>query len=360
MPHLFRSYRHNWSHGYNPPERRLKHRNANDESNPLIWQAGRASSAAPTFFKTIKIDGHTYMDGGLDVNNPTWEARNEVHGMHEAECTAQCVTMTTATNWRHEHKECTSDTGGIGVIVSLGTGGRDPLSVFTKGGWLRQVQKLIAYSLDDMTDTTQAHEHTRDRCRGNGTSYFRFNVEDGLHKISMDDASKIDHIRRTVSNFFANRTGNTDIRQFRADLYRCAGELVAKRRSRCAMCHGRRFRRLTRPGPLDALHQQQMDVEHDILNGASRSNLQLHIPPNTHEVSSVQIPVSPHLNGTPRSPHAGHEGGNAGSRNGTLIRIPLELHSSSASPSSPSFERIWPSTRYELPSVDHQMSEIGT
>ena len=41
-----------------------------------IWQAARATSAAPTFFKPISIDSPhppiTYVDGGLRNNNPSW------------------------------------------------------------------------------------------------------------------------------------------------------------------------------------------------------------------------------------------------------------------------------------------------
>ena len=42
--------------------------------NCTIWEAGRATSAAPTFFKRIKIgptgSGVEYVDAGLGCNNP--------------------------------------------------------------------------------------------------------------------------------------------------------------------------------------------------------------------------------------------------------------------------------------------------
>src|SRR5213079_2141007 len=46
-----------------------------------IWQAARATSAAPTYFKPIFIQkpapGGWYVDGGLKRNNPSVTALNE-------------------------------------------------------------------------------------------------------------------------------------------------------------------------------------------------------------------------------------------------------------------------------------------
>lgn len=38
-----------------------------------IWQAARATSAAPHYFDSVKIDGVSYVDGGLGYNNPSPE-----------------------------------------------------------------------------------------------------------------------------------------------------------------------------------------------------------------------------------------------------------------------------------------------
>jgi predicted acylesterase/phospholipase RssA len=64
-PELFRSYR---AGGYGA-------------STCAIWEAARATSAAPTYFKAMEIEepepGITYVDGGLGFNNPSQLARQE-------------------------------------------------------------------------------------------------------------------------------------------------------------------------------------------------------------------------------------------------------------------------------------------
>ncbi len=49
----------------------------NDPFQAKIWQVARATSAAPTYFLPIDINGITYGDGRIGWNNPTMEAINE-------------------------------------------------------------------------------------------------------------------------------------------------------------------------------------------------------------------------------------------------------------------------------------------
>ena len=35
-----------------------------------IWEAARATSAAPTYFKPLKVGDYELLDGGLGANNP--------------------------------------------------------------------------------------------------------------------------------------------------------------------------------------------------------------------------------------------------------------------------------------------------
>ena len=35
-----------------------------------LWEACRATSAAPHFFKPLSVGGYNFLDGGLQANNP--------------------------------------------------------------------------------------------------------------------------------------------------------------------------------------------------------------------------------------------------------------------------------------------------
>lgn len=56
-PAMFRSYK-------NPNE-------MSEFPGIKLWQAARATSAAPSYFVPLKIDDtHEFLDGGLQANNP--------------------------------------------------------------------------------------------------------------------------------------------------------------------------------------------------------------------------------------------------------------------------------------------------
>ena len=50
---------------------------ARDTSKYTIWEAARATSAAPMYFHPITVQGREYFDGGLDSNNPVVEVIEE-------------------------------------------------------------------------------------------------------------------------------------------------------------------------------------------------------------------------------------------------------------------------------------------
>src|SRR5207237_10399076 len=44
---------------------------ANKKFDINVWEAALATSAAPTFFPAMRIDGEEHVDGGVCMNNPT-------------------------------------------------------------------------------------------------------------------------------------------------------------------------------------------------------------------------------------------------------------------------------------------------
>ncbi|KAF2968931.1 hypothetical protein GQX73_g4649 [Xylaria multiplex] len=110
-----------------------------------IWQVARATSAAPTYFSPIEIDGRCYMDSGLGFNNPAWVARNEVRSFIGRERRI--------------------------LMISIGTGSSPPASRFSTFNRLRAVIKTA-------TETEETHDKLLDISRDSDDLYFRFSGPD--------------------------------------------------------------------------------------------------------------------------------------------------------------------------------------
>ena len=156
-----------------------------DAFSARIWEAARATSAAPTFFEPITINGVKYGDGGTGWNNPTAEAIAEAHR-----------------KWPGRR---------IGCLLSLGTGleeanqlsdGNDELSfsrslvqkLAPKASFQLEVAK---YCVASLTSCEKIHrdvsEKFPDRIFVNG-NYFRFNIPQGMSKIGLEEWEKIGDI----------------------------------------------------------------------------------------------------------------------------------------------------------------------
>lgn len=113
--------------------------------NHKIWQAIRASGAAPGYFEQFHLDGIVHQDGGIIMNNPTALA------VHEAKLL-----------WPKEKLHC---------VVSLGNGRFIPTShkITTSTSLMTMLMKVI----DSATDTESFHIVLQDHLPAN--VYFRIN-----------------------------------------------------------------------------------------------------------------------------------------------------------------------------------------
>lgn len=147
-----------------------------------IWEAARATSAAPTFFAPIYIDDVSYGDGGTGWNNPTKEAIIEVQNI-----------------WPNRP---------IGCVVSIGTGLEEALQLNEESqqlpgfveAVLRKTSPILAfkvavaeYCIQCLTSCELTHREVADNPErmildGN---YFRLNVPQGMSKIGLDEWDKL-------------------------------------------------------------------------------------------------------------------------------------------------------------------------
>ncbi len=152
IPVLFRTYKSHETH-----------------SNCKIWEAARATSAAPTFFKRIEIGRQPFIDGGLGHNNPSHVVLDEAFAQFGAR--------------------------QIGCLVSVGTGQAEVIGI--KKPWL--FQQIIPTDVIDAlraitTDCKATHEEMSRRFTNVPNTYFRLNVEQGMQGMELSKWEKLGNV----------------------------------------------------------------------------------------------------------------------------------------------------------------------
>ncbi|KAF8593831.1 FabD/lysophospholipase-like protein [Ceratobasidium sp. AG-I] len=155
---------------------------ANATSNCKIWEAARATSAAPYFFKPIVIKelgcDITYIDGGLGCNNPTRQLIKEMNDLHLSDQPA--------------------------CILSIGTGYGKTISI-NKAGAIPKLQLLgVSTALRNIaTDCQVVHQELADDFyRGiRAGVYVRLNVEQGMQRIGLQEWKMFDEIRYITAEY---------------------------------------------------------------------------------------------------------------------------------------------------------------
>ena len=136
-----------------------------------IWEAVRATSAAPLFFEpvTFETSKATFVDGGVRANNPVDRVTSEARRL-----------------WPHR---------SIGCLVSLGTGVKLPQGFSPKESRLHQVLKSLA---DIATDADAKARDFRDTVEGRklvkSKKYFRYSVSQGVGEVDLADFERIPYM----------------------------------------------------------------------------------------------------------------------------------------------------------------------
>jgi Patatin-like phospholipase len=147
-----------------------------------IWEACRATSAAPTFFPPNKIGKHkaAFIDGGLQYNNPIQPLLEEASNI-----------------WPQR---------AIGCIVSIGTGALPSSDMKTS-------VKSLVESLKELVAETEktAREFKHDfenRYGSEQKGYFRFNVQHGLEHVGIEEWKEFDRVEIATIDYLDDQKGS--------------------------------------------------------------------------------------------------------------------------------------------------------
>jgi hypothetical protein len=145
-----------------------------------IWEAARATSAAPTFFEPVLISGRPYGDAGTGWNNPTVEAIAEVRKI-----------------WPDRPIGCLLSIGtGLEKVKKLGDGASESYSWLLSKLAPKKSFKLdvTRYCVDCLTSCEKSHHDACSKFSDRivvDENYFRFNVPQGLSEIGLEEWEKI-------------------------------------------------------------------------------------------------------------------------------------------------------------------------
>lgn len=149
--------------------------------NCTIWEAGLATSAAPTFFKMVEIGDAGarvgYLDAGLGYNNPIEQVLNEAIREFGSERRLAC-------------------------IVSLGTGESDATDYERPAFFQNIVPVGLVRTLEAITTNAGVVAERYDRLFNNvpGT-YFRLNVPRSLGQMALDEWKKLGNVTQLTTGY---------------------------------------------------------------------------------------------------------------------------------------------------------------
>jgi len=151
-----------------------------------IWEAARATSAAPTFFDSIKVGRQEYVDGAVGFNNPVEVVLSEAREIWPGcEPTIQC-------------------------LASLGTGVPAPKSF---GDNLYEVSKTLMRMATE-TETTQERFLKTHGMTWLDGRYFRFNVPGGLGDIQLYEHERLGETEAVTAAYLGGTLVKESVENF--------------------------------------------------------------------------------------------------------------------------------------------------
>ena len=159
----------------------------NQEYDCAIWEAARATAAAPTYYASVQIGPtgrkENFIDGALGCNNPIYKLHDEA-------------------------ERCFDSLRKVACVVSLGTGKRRTTQILPAD---RLVDKLtwnarrLMKSLKELAvDSEKSAEDMKRKYIGTDGLYYRFNVERGLEDVELADWDKLAKLRAITLGYIAD------------------------------------------------------------------------------------------------------------------------------------------------------------
>ena len=154
------------------------------EDRALIWEAARATSAASSFFDPISIGEHgqEYVDAGLGCNNPVQEVWTEAQDI-----------------WSPGEDDLATV---VKCFISIGTGdpGTSPIEDGTIKIFTKTLKEIVTETEETAETFVQSHRGLFSQER-----YFRFNVDQGLQSVGLEEYKKENEIVSATTRYMESQ-----------------------------------------------------------------------------------------------------------------------------------------------------------
>ncbi|OTB15577.1 hypothetical protein K445DRAFT_366768 [Daldinia sp. EC12] len=161
----------------------------NEYRDIQIWEAARATTAAPSYFDPIELtrggDRRKFIDGAMGCNNPAKEVVDEAAALFGTDCI-------------------------LGCLVSLGTGFSGEVTIGEAQKWYKKLAALIINLKKIATDTEIVHKGLRSLIRADLDTYFRFQLPTGAEKIRLHDYRKLDELSQLMQVYIEKESAEID------------------------------------------------------------------------------------------------------------------------------------------------------
>lgn len=160
-----------------------------------ICQAALATSAATTFFEPVRIGNRTFADGGLGANNPVDEVEGEASDI-----------------W------C-ANSGDLKPLVkcfiSIGTG--NPGIQACEDSMIKFLSQTVV-DIATETEETERRFIAKWRKHYDEKRYFRFNVDQGLQNVGLDEWRQQGYMESVTERYLVNQAQRNRVRDCIANL----------------------------------------------------------------------------------------------------------------------------------------------
>ena len=192
-----------------------------DASECTIWEAGRATSAAPTFFKPIQIGRGVFIDGGLAHNNPGELALSEAQKIWKTTQRFCLVSVGTGrlasiqvvspeSGSSTDNSKISKPNSAFAKTLELIPGIKAGKKVVNTPGGLSTLAAMGKACAELSTNSEQVHQRllakSQSRDPRQRFPYHRLNVDRGLEDIGLGEYKRINEIAMHTDAYLDERT----------------------------------------------------------------------------------------------------------------------------------------------------------